>query len=216
MQPRRDLTTSSAAIVASLPLLVAAVAAPSAPARDGVRCEHGRVPPTTLSIEGNLYAVVRGEHDRHAFGGSGRPVSTVPEALTLIRKLGFRGTDAELFRRLSRGSIPGVDFADGGAGSDFVFTCRGSYRATALVRRDGRFISATRFWLRQGEPHVTRAVCMPEQWVPAGALVSISFRVPLARTPPVFEIDWNGDGKVDSVGPFRRGGAGFPSSGRCD
>jgi len=41
---------------------------------------------------------------------------------------------------------------------------------------------------------------MPEQWVPADALVSVSFRVPLARTPPEFEIDWDGDHKVDSIG----------------
>ena len=48
------------------------------------------------------------------------------------------------------------------------------------------------------------------------ALVSVSFRVPLARTPPVFEIDWDGDHKVDSIGPFRSGGAGFPNTERCE
>lgn len=210
---RSDLTCS---IAASLAVLVAAVAAPSAAAREAARCERGQVSQTTLSIDGNLYAVIRGEHQRYAFGGSGPPVSSVSEALTLIRKLGFGGTNAELFRRLAGSSIPGTDFADGGGSSDFFLTCRGSYRATALVRRDGRFITATRFWLRQGEPRVTRAFCMPEQWVPAGALVSVSFRVPLASAPPVFEIDWNGDGKVDSVGPFRPGGTAFPGSDRCD
>jgi hypothetical protein len=169
----------------------------------------------TLSIEGNLYAVVRGEHDRYAFGGSGPYVLSFREAPALIRKLGFKGTDAQLVRRLSRSAIPGVDFAGGGGSSDFTFTCRGSYRATALVRRDGHGITGTRFWLSQGRPHVTRAFCMPEQWVPSGALVSIAFHVPLARTPPVFEIDWDGNGTVDSVGPFQRGGADFPNTERC-
>jgi hypothetical protein len=209
---RRDPIAVGVSVVL---LLAAAVAAPGAPARDEARCAHGPAPPTTLSIDGNQYTVVRGEHDRQAFGWSGPPVSSFPEALGLARKLGFRGTNAELVRRFSRSAIPGVDFADGGGSSDFFFACRGSYRATALVRSDRGSITGTRFWLRQGQAPVTRAFCMPEQWVPPGALVTVSFRVPLARTPPVFEIDWNGDGKVDSVGPFRRGGAGFPSTERC-
>jgi len=50
----------------------------------------------------------------------------------------------------------------------------------------------------------------------ATALVSVSFRIPLARTPPVFEIDFDGNGKIDSVGPFRTGGAQLPQTERCD
>jgi hypothetical protein len=109
-----------------------------------------------------------------------------------------------------------VDFADGGGSSAFSFSCSGSYRATALVRSDRGTITGTRFWLRQGLGRLTRAFCMPEQWVPPGALVSLSFRVPLASRPPVFEIDFDGNGKVDSIGPFRAGGAGFPQTERCD
>jgi len=48
------------------------------------------------------------------------------------------------------------------------------------------------------------------------ALVSVSFRIPLARTPPVFQIDFDGNGKIDSVGPFRTGGAQLPQTERCD
>jgi hypothetical protein len=168
-----------------------------------------------LSIDGNLYAVVRAAHNRYAFGGSGPPVRNVPEALGLIRRLGFKGTDEQLLRRLSQTEIPGVDFAGGSGAGDFIFTCGGSYKATALVRSDRGSITGTRFWLRQGLPPVTRAFCMPEQWVPPGALVSVSFRVPLSRTPPVFEIDFDGNGTIDSVGPFRAGGAGFPQTDRC-
>jgi hypothetical protein len=209
---RRDLIAVAAGVV----LLAAAVAEPAAPARREARCAHGRAQqPTTLAIEGNLHAVVRGEHERYTFGWSGKPVLSFPEAFGLVRKLGFRGTNAELARRFSRSTIPGVDFADGGGSSDFFFDCRGSYRATVLVRTDRGAITGTRFWLKQGEAAATRAFCMPEQWVPPGALVSVSFRVPLARTAPVFEIDWNGDGKVDSIGPFQPGGAGFPGSERC-
>jgi len=51
--------------------------------------------------------------------------------------------------------------------------------------------------------------------VPAGARVSVRFHVPLASSAPVFTIDWNGDGKIDSLGPFRAGGARFPVSDRC-
>ena len=51
--------------------------------------------------------------------------------------------------------------------------------------------------------------------MPPGAHVSVSFHVPLARAAPVFEIDWNGDGEVDSIGPFQPGGAGFPTTERC-
>jgi hypothetical protein len=56
---------------------------------------------------------------------------------------------------------------------------------------------------------------MPEQWLPAGARLSVSFRAPLASKPPVFTVDWNGDGKIDATGPFRRGGTRFPVSHRC-
>jgi len=31
----------------------------------------------------------------------------------------------------------------------------------------------------------------------------------------MFEIDWNGDGKIDVSGPFPPGGAGVPRSERC-
>src|SRR4029079_12199059 len=195
-----------------LPVATAAGHALSAP---GATCTRGSVQPTTLSIEGNLYAVVRGEKHRYSFGGSGPVVSSVRQALTLVRKLGFKGTDGQLLRRLGAGTIPGVDFAGGSGSSDFILTCRGSYRATALVRSEGRAITGTRFWLRQGVVDVVRAFCMPEQWVPAGALVSISFSLPLARTPPIFEIDWDGNGTVDSIGPFQAGGADLPSRERC-
>jgi hypothetical protein len=97
------------------------------PARS-VGCEPGSVQSTTLSIEGNLYAVVRGENHRYAFGGSGRYVLSFEEALGLIRRLGFKGTNAQLLRRISQSAIPGVDFADGGASSDFTFTCRQRHR----------------------------------------------------------------------------------------
>jgi hypothetical protein len=81
-----------------------------------VGCGHGQSQPTTLSVDGNLYAVVRGADNRAAFGGSGPPVSSFREALALVRKLGFRGTNAQLLSRLSRSAIRGADFA-GGSGS---------------------------------------------------------------------------------------------------
>jgi hypothetical protein len=210
-------TRPAAGLAALVMLSGVAAAAPNLPARGNVGCEQGQVQPTTLSIEGNLYADVRGEHNRYAFGGSGPYVLSSQEALVLVRKLGFKGTNAQLVRRLSQSTIPGVDFGgSGGSSSDFTFTCRGSYRVTALVRREGHAITGTRFWLKQGRLRITRAFCMPEQWVPADALVSVSFRVPLARTPPEFEIDWDGDHKVDSIGPFRSGGARFPNTERCE
>jgi hypothetical protein len=171
--------------MALLASLAAAVATPAVRARTDAACTDGRAQPATLSIEGNLYAMVRAADERFAFGWSGKPVLSFPEALTLIRHLGFKGTDAQLLRRLSQSQIPGVDFADGGASSDFIFTCRGSYRATALVRSDRRSITGTRFWLRQGETRIARAFCMPEQWVPAEALVSVSFRIPRAHAAGV-------------------------------
>ncbi len=204
-----------AGIGALVALLVAAVAVPSAPGSTDAGCEHGQAPRVTLSIDGNLYAVVRGEHDRTLFGASGPPVLSFPQAFRLIRKLGFEGTNAQLLRRLSNGGLPGVAFADGGGSSGFYFTCSGSYRTTAVVRLEGRSITGTRFWLRQGSQGDARAFCMPAQWVPAGALVSVSFRVPLGRAAPVFTIDWDGNGTVDSVGPFQAGGAGFRASQRC-
>jgi len=206
----------AAGLAALLAVLAAAVATSAVRARADAACALGSAQLTTLSIEGNLYAIVGAADEQYAFGWSGPPVLSFPEALTLIRHLGFKGTDAQLFRRFSRSQIPGVDFADGGGSSAFTFTCRGSYRATALVRSDRRAITGTRFWVRQGDRHVARAFCVPEQWVPAGALVSVSFRIPLARTPPVSEIDFEGNGKIDSVGPFRTGGANFPQTERCD
>jgi hypothetical protein len=195
--------------------LLATMASPIAAGRTGAGCSGGRTQPATLSIDGNLYAVIRAPGERFSFGGSGPPVSTFAEALRLVRHLGFKGTNAELLHRLDM-PIPGASFASGSGSSDFTFACRGTYRATALVRADHGSITGTRFWLRQGAAHVTRAFCMPAQWVPPGALVSVSFPVPLTRAAPVFEIDYDGDGKVDSVGPFEPGGAQFPSSERCD
>jgi hypothetical protein len=106
----------------------------------------------------------------------------------------------------------------GSGSSDFFLGCRGTYTALALVRAGGGgdAITGSRFWLRQGEqPHVTRAFCMPAQWLPVGARLAVTFQVPLAARAPVFTVDWNGDGKADSLGPFQPGGAGYPSSDRC-
>lgn len=171
---------------------------------------------TTLVADGNLYVVVRSAQRRYLFGSSGQPVLSVPEAISLIRALGFTGTNTQLFTRLSRAGIPGATYADAGSISNFTLGCSGTYTATAVVRSDHGAITATRFWLQQaGHIHVVRAFCMPEQWVPARAWVSVSFHVPLGSAPPVFTIDWNHDGKADSVGPFRPGGAAFPTSERC-
>jgi len=178
---------------------------------------HGSACPRTgtstkLILDGDLYAVVRAPGRHYLFGSSGILVETVPEALRLVRALGFTGTDSKLFDLLDkRDHISGALYNDG----EYDFSCAGTYTATALVRQKGGYIVATRFWLQQGEPRVTRAFCMPEQWVPAGAHVSVTFRVPLGTSAPVFRIDWNGDGKVDSVGPFRAGGARFPVNDRC-
>lgn len=172
--------------------------------------------PTTLVADGNLYIVVRSAQRRSLFGGSGRPVLSFREALRLVRALGFTGTDAQLLRRLGRNGIPGATYTDAGSISNFTFGCQSTYTATAVVRSDGGAITATRFWLQQGGLlHVTRAFCMPEQWVPAGARVSVTFHAPLASAAPVFAIDWDADGKVDSIGPFRRGGMRFPKNDRC-
>jgi len=182
----------------------------------GTTCARSPSGPTTLVADGNLYVAVRSAQRRYLFGASGRPVLSFPEALRLIRALGFTGTDAQLFRRLSGNGIPGATYADAGSISNFTLGCQGTYTATALVRSDNGDITATRFWLQQGGLlHVTRAFCMPEQWVPAGARVSVRFHVPLAAGAPVFTIDWDGNGKVDSLGPFRPGGARFPMSDRC-
>jgi len=191
--------------------LVAAVAI----ATHGSACARA-VQPTRLVIDGYLYAVVRAPGQHFLFGSSGPPVETVPDALRLVRALGFTGTDAKLFDYLEkRNGIPGGRYEDAGSISNFDLTCGATYTATAVVRSRGGSIVATRFWLQQGTTHVTRAFCMPEQWVPAGARVSVRFHVPLPSSAPVFTIDWNGDGKIDSLGPFRAGGARFPVSDRC-
>ena len=191
--------------------LVAAVAI----ATHGSACAR-TVQPTRLVIDDYLYTVVRAPGQHYLFGSSGPPVETVPDALRLVRALGFTGTDAKLFDYLEkRNGIPGGRYEDAGSISNFDLTCGATYNATAVVRRRGGSIVATRFWLQQGTAHVTRAFCMPEQWVPAGARVSVRFHVPLASSAPVFTIDWNGDGKIDSLGPFRAGGARFPVSDRC-
>ena len=90
---------------------------------------------------------------------------------------------------------------------------RGSGGPTTLVA-DGNLYVGVRSQ-QGGFPKVTRAFCMPEQWVRAGARVSVRFPVPLAAKAPVFTVDWNADGKPDSVGPFRPGGKRFPTSDRC-
>jgi hypothetical protein len=169
----------------------------------------------TLIADGNLYVVVRSTQQRYIFGWSDKPVLSIPQALRLVRALGFKGTDAQLFRRLNGDAIPGANYSDAGSIGDFTFACRGTYTATALVRSDHGSITATRFWLQAGASRAARAFCMPEQWAPAGAWVSVRFHVPLEAAPPVFTIDWNADGKIDSAGPFRPGGAQFPTSDRC-
>ena len=177
---------------------------------------HASGGPTTLVADGNLYVVVRSTRRRYLFGWSGRPVLSYPDALRLVRALGFTGTDAQLLRRLEGSKIPGASYANAGSISNFMLGCQGTYTATAVVRSDRGAITATRFWLQQGGLlRVTRAFCMPEQWVPVGARVSVTFHVPLAAAAPIFRIDWDGNGKVDSIGPFRRGGARFPTSDRC-
>ena len=177
---------------------------------------HARGGPTTVIADGNLYVVVRSAQRRYLFGASDRPVLSVREALRLVRALGFTGTDAQLIHRLGGNGIPGATYTDTGSISDFTLGCQGTYTATAVVRSDAGAITATRFWLQQGGPlHVTRAFCMPEQWVPAGARISVTFRAPLAAAAPVFAIDWDGNGKADSIGPFRRGGTRFPINDRC-
>jgi hypothetical protein len=206
----------SAVAAGVIALAIAASLSTRPAAATGTRaCVHAPGP-TTLIIDGNLYAVVRAAQRRYLFGASGRPVLSMPEALRLVRRLGFTGTDAQLFRRLEREGIPGAGYADAGSISNFTFGCQGTYTATAVVRTDRGAITATRFWLQQGGTlHVTRAFCMPEQWVPVGARVSVTFRVPLAAAAPVFAIDWDANGKVDSVGPFRAGGTRFPARDRC-
>jgi hypothetical protein len=179
-------------------------------------CVRGSGGPTTLVADGNLYVGVRSEQGRYLFGWSDQPVLSFPQALRLVRALGLNGTDAQLVRRLSGNAIPGATYSDAGAIGDFTFACKGTYTATAVVRSDHGAVTATRFWLQQGGfPKVTRAFCMPEQWVRAGARVSVRFPVPLAGKAPVFTVDWNADGKPDSVGPFRPGGKRFPTSDRC-
>ncbi|HKU58219.1 MAG TPA: hypothetical protein VJP39_01330 [Gaiellaceae bacterium] len=202
------------AVVATLALAASLSARPAPAVTTGCVRPADRAL-TTLTADGNLYVVVRSAQRRYIFGWSDQPVLSIPQALRLARALGFKGTDAQLFRRLSGDAIPGANFSDAGSIGDFTFACQGTYTATAVVRSNHGAITATRFWLQQGGLHVTRAFCMPEQWVRAGAWVSVKFHVPLATDAPVFTIDWNHDGKVDSVGPFRPGGGQFPTSDRC-
>jgi len=208
--------------VSALAVGVVALALPAvlttrpAAAIGAAACVHAAGGPTTLVADGNLYVGVRSTQGRYLFGWSDQPVLSFPQALHLVRALGLTGTDAQLVRRLSGDAIPGATYTDAGSIGDFAFACRGAYTATAVVRSNHGAVSATRFWLQQGGVlHVTRAFCMPEQWVPAGARVSVKFHVPLAAAAPVFTIDWNADGKADSVGPFRPGGKQFPANARC-
>jgi hypothetical protein len=203
---------SSRALVALGTAALVGVTAGHASGRGASTCTRIHGEPTRLVLDGYLYAVVRAPGRRFLFGSSGPPVETIPEALHLIRALGFTGTDSELLDTLmKRSTIPGAQYGDG----EFYFGCRGVYTVTAVVRQKGRFTTATRFWLQQGVTRVTRAFCMSGQWVPAGARVSVTFRTPLASSAPVFAIDLDGNGKVDRVGPFRPGGARFPISDRC-
>jgi hypothetical protein len=207
----------SAVAVGVLALAIAAsMASRPAAAVGTTACVHTGSGSTTLIADGNLYVDVRSPRGRYLFGWSDQPVLSFPEALRLIRALGFTGTDAQLLRRLEGSGIPGASYADAGSIGNFTLGCRGRYTATALVRSDHGAITATRFWLQQGGTlRVTRAFCMPEQWVPAGARVSVTFQVPLAAAAPVFAIDWDGNGKIDSIGPFHAGGTRFPVDDRC-
>jgi hypothetical protein len=177
-----------------------AVAAPSA-------CRPNET--ATVIIDGELYGMVRASGPRYVFGWSGKPVLTIDDALRLLRKLGLRGTDRQLFGLLSGGrKIPGASYGEGGSIAYFFLRCRGRYTATVVVR-GGRYLPATRIWLH--EERRLRAFCMDEQWLPNDARLSVTFTAPLASTAPTFAIDRNADGRIDRRGKFRRGGGSFPS-----
>jgi hypothetical protein len=56
---------------------------------------------------------------------------------------------------------------------------------------------------------------MSPQWLPSRARITGRFSAPLKATAPSYAIDRNADGRVDRIGSFRSGGAGFPTSPRC-
>jgi hypothetical protein len=166
---------------------------------------------TTVVIDGELYAMVRAPGPRYVFGWSGKPVLTFDEALRLLRKLGLRGTDRQLFGLLSGGrKIPGASYGEGGSIAYFFLRCRGRYTSTVVVR-GGRYRPATRIWLHEERARILRAFCMDEVWLPKDARLSVTFTAPLASTPPTFSIDRNADGRIDRRGKFRPGGGSFPS-----
>jgi hypothetical protein len=214
---RASARVSALALGIAAALSAAAIDGHAALAREATEAAACPGTPTAVIIDGNLYADVRGAKQRYVFGSSGRPVLSVDEALGLVKALRFTGTAGQLLDRLERSPISGATYSNDGTFSYFTVSCPGTYTATAVVRSEGGgSITGTRFWLQQGlPPHVRRAFCMPEQWVRAGALVSVTFHVPLAARAPVFAVDSDGNGKADSVGPFRPGGSAFPANDSC-
>ena len=205
--------------VGALVLAVAVLAGtassrPAEPATVGSVCPYADVEETTVIIDGELYGMIRAPGPRYVFGWSGKPALDFPEAFRLVRLLGLKGSDRELFALLSRG-IRGADYSDGGSIGYFYLRCPGTYRAVVVVRGPGA-VPATRIWLHE-ELHgrVVRSFCMPGQWIWPRARLAVRFTAPLSAKPPTFEIDRNGDGRIDRRGTFRRGGAAFPSRVRC-
>jgi hypothetical protein len=179
------------------------------------------IPYTSAVIDGELYAMVRSGRGRYLFGASGAYLRSFDELPPLLRALGLHGSDAELVRfALDAPQIVGGEFADGGSIGYFIFECPGRYRLTAVVRKYRRagWVTPTRIWLQDrrgtGE-RVVRSFCMKPKVLPVGARIAVTFRRPLGSSPPRYEIDRDGDGVFERSGPFRKGGAGFPSSIRC-
>lgn len=118
---------------------------------------------TTVIIDGELYGMVRAAGPRYVFGWSGKPVLTFDEALRLLRNLGLRGTDRQLFGLVSGAhKIPGATYGVGGSIAYFFLRCRGRYTATVVVR-GGRYLPATRIWLHEERRRVLPAFCMDEE-----------------------------------------------------
>jgi hypothetical protein len=202
------------------PLVALAVSAafahaPNAHAVIHAGCDPTSVARTTAIIDGDLYAMVRSRRGRYLFGWSGPPVRSYDDAVRLVRALGVTGTERQLISLVTDPkTIVGGDYADLGSISSFSVRCPGAYRLTVVVRT-ARFLPATRIWLRQERQRVLRSFCMSPQWLPSRARITVTFSAPLAATVPSYAIDRNADGKVDRVGSFRSGGAGFPASPRC-
>jgi hypothetical protein len=176
-----------------------------------------RSPAMAAIIDGDLYAMVRSQRGRYLFGSSGEPLLDVQEAIRLLRALGLTGSDEALVRFASNAhTIVGGHFFNGGGSSYFDFACPGAYRLTAVVRQTP--FPPTRIWLQQrqrGAERVVRSFCMPPQLLEGGVRISVSFRAPLGKVPPRYEIDLDADGVTDRSGAFRPGGADFPSDTRC-